>query len=101
MRIPIRYLANILAAGNTAPVELALKRLAAMRAFKRRQQLTGEDNWTLARDVGLQVEDLERMFRLLAIASRTDRYVIPKARRETGGSLQTQFFGPKRSGERT
>ncbi|RLR65361.1 respiratory nitrate reductase beta chain, partial [Pseudomonas aeruginosa] len=32
LRIPVQYLANLLTAGDTAPVLLALKRLLAMRA---------------------------------------------------------------------
>jgi nitrate reductase beta subunit len=35
MRIPITYLANLLTAGDEAPVRLALKHLAALRAYMR------------------------------------------------------------------
>ena len=35
MRIPMEYLAGLFTAGDTAPVELALRRLAAMRSYMR------------------------------------------------------------------
>jgi nitrate reductase beta subunit len=41
LRIPLRYLANLLTAGDEKPVKLALKRLLAMRAYKRAQNVDG------------------------------------------------------------
>ena len=49
LRIPIAYLANLLAAGDEAPVRLALKRLAAMRAIMRERNLGAEPDARLAR----------------------------------------------------
>ncbi|MDA8305969.1 MAG: hypothetical protein M0Z81_03965 [Deltaproteobacteria bacterium] len=39
LRIPVRYLANLLAAGDEAPVRLALKKLMALRAYMRSKQM--------------------------------------------------------------
>ncbi len=39
LRIPLRYLANLLTAGDEKLVERALERLIAMRAYKRSQQV--------------------------------------------------------------
>lgn len=39
LRIPLRYLANLLTAGDEKLVESALKRMIAMRAYKRSQQV--------------------------------------------------------------
>src|SRR5690554_6891452 len=42
LRIPVRYLANLLTAGKEEPVVHALERLLAMRAYKRRETVHGE-----------------------------------------------------------
>lgn len=93
MRIPMQYVANILAAGDTAQIDDALRRLTAMRTYMRRLQLTGRREVALAQAVDMRAEQLEQMYRLLAVASREDRYVIPKARFEAGAALQSQFRG--------
>src|SRR5690606_3357810 len=41
LRIPVKYLANLLTAGDERPVVSALKRMLAMRVFKRRQNVDG------------------------------------------------------------
>jgi len=82
LRIPVAYLANMLSAGDEAPVRLALKRLAAMRSFMREQSLGGEPDPAVAAAVGMEPDAVERMFRLLAIAKYDERYVIPRAHTE-------------------
>jgi len=82
LRIPIQYLANMLTAGDEAPVRLALKRLLAMRAYKRAQNVEGEEDLQVLTDVGLSSAQAEEMYRYLAIANYEDRFVIPTAHRE-------------------
>ena len=41
LRIPVQYLANLLSAGDTGPVLRALKRMMAMRHYKRSQTVEG------------------------------------------------------------
>ena len=67
LRIPLRYLANLLTAGDEKPVKRALKRLLAMRAYKRSQQVDGVQDLQVLEDVGLSVEQVEEMYRYLAI----------------------------------
>jgi nitrate reductase / nitrite oxidoreductase, beta subunit len=92
LRIPIEYLASMLSAGDPEPVRLALRRLAAMRAYKRTETVDGDADAALARAVGIEPEDMELMFRQVAIGDYDDRYVIPKAHPEAGdldpGALQ-------------
>ena len=57
LRIPVAYLANLLTAGDEEPVRLALKRLAAMRAFMREQTLGGEPDPAVAARCGLEPAD--------------------------------------------
>jgi nitrate reductase beta subunit len=93
LRIPIAYLANLLTAGDEAPVRLALKRLAAMRAIMRERNLGGADDTAVAEAVGLDVPRLERLYRLLAIAHFDERYVVPKGHAEVAGPLVEQQGG--------
>ena len=90
LRVPLRYVANVLAAGDPAPVEESLRRLLAMRIVKRAQQLGDSAPAGAAAGVGMSLAQVERLFRLLALAPYDDRYVIPRARREGAGALQTQ-----------
>jgi nitrate reductase / nitrite oxidoreductase, beta subunit len=87
LRIPIAYLANLLSAGDEAPVRLALKRLAAMRAIMRERNLGAEADPAVAEAVGLDLAGLEHLYRLLALAHSRDRYVIPKGHAEVAGPL--------------
>ncbi len=82
LRIPIKYLANMLTAGDEAPVRLALKRLLAMRAYKRAQNVEGCQDLAVLEEVGLSEEQVEEMYRYMAIANYEDRYVVPTAHRE-------------------
>ena len=58
------------------------KRLLAMRAYKRSQQVDGVQDLQVLEDVGLSVEQVEEMYRYLAIANYEDRFVIPTTHRE-------------------
>jgi nitrate reductase beta subunit len=87
LRIPIEYLANLLAAGDADRIRLVLRRLAAMRAFMRKQQVLGVREEQLATEVGMDVDGLEDLYRLLAIAKYEDRYVIPQAHTELAQRL--------------
>ena len=82
LRIPLKYLANLLTAGDEAPVKLALKRLLAMRAYKRAETVDGAVDLQVLEDVGLSEAQVKEMYRYLAIANYEDRYVIPSAHRE-------------------
>ncbi|WNM29009.1 nitrate reductase subunit beta [Streptomyces sp. Li-HN-5-11] len=77
LRIPLGYLAGLFTAGDTAPVEAALCRLAAMRAHMRRVNLGEEREPAIARGVGMDEPALEAMYRLLALAKYEERYVVP------------------------
>lgn len=90
MRIPIRYLANLLAAGDEDAVRAALKRLAAMRQVMRVSRFGGRVSEEVLEATGLTEEDVHEMYRLLAIAKYEDRFVIPAAHREAVGELYAE-----------
>jgi len=82
LRIPVRYLANLLTAGDEFPVTLALKRMLAMRAFMRRRHVDGVTDTSMLNAVDLTSAQIEEMYRYLAIANYEDRFVIPTTHRE-------------------
>ncbi len=82
LRIPLKYLANMLTAGDEEPVALALERMLAMRQFMRKKTLDQEIDEDIAKRVGLSPKDIEDMYQLMAIANYEDRFVIPTTHRE-------------------
>ncbi|MGO1459797.1 MAG: nitrate reductase subunit beta [Flaviflexus sp.] len=87
MRTPLEYLAELFTAGDTKPVEKSLRRLAAMRSYMRDINLGAEGNEEIAQAVGMTGEDIEDMYRLMALAKYDERYVIPTAHAETAREL--------------
>jgi len=77
LRIPLKYLANLLTAGDEGPVIIALERMMAMRIFKRAQQVEGQEDLDCLKEVGLTVAQVEEMYRYMALANYEDRFVIP------------------------
>ena len=53
LRIPLKYLANLLTAGKEEPVAQALERMLAMRAYMRAKTVDGVIDESIARRVGL------------------------------------------------
>jgi len=83
LRIPLRYLANLLTAGDEGPVAHGLERMLAMRAYMRAKTVEGVIDGAVAARVGLSPEQIEEMYHIMAIANYEDRFVIPTAHRET------------------
>ncbi len=84
LRIPMRYLANLLTGGNEKPVAEALQRMLGMRAYMRAKTVDGVLDEALAERVGLTPRRIEEMYHVMAIANYEDRFVIPTAHREVG-----------------
>jgi nitrate reductase beta subunit len=84
LRIPVRYLANLLTAGKEEPVVTALERMLAMRGYMRAKTIDGVIDEALAARVGLSGPIIEEMYRIMAIANYEDRFVIPTSHREIG-----------------
>ncbi len=83
LRIPVRYLANMLTAGDEAPVITGLERMLAMRAYMRAKTVDGVIDEGVAERVGLTGAMIEDMFKIMALADYEDRFVIPTSHRET------------------
>jgi nitrate reductase beta subunit len=83
LRIPLRYLANLLTAGDEEPVARGLERMLAMRGYMRSKTVDGVIDGAIAARVGLTSQQIEDMYQIMAIANYEDRFVIPTAHRES------------------
>ncbi len=88
LRIPVDYLAQLFTAGDPAPVDAVLRRLAAMRSYMRDLNLGRDADESIPATVGMTGEQLYDMYRLLALAKYDERYVIPPAHAEQAHSLE-------------
>jgi nitrate reductase beta subunit len=88
LRIPVDYLAQLFTAGDTAPVDAVLRRLAAMRSYMRDLNMGRDADETIPAAVGMTGEQMYDMYRLLALAKYDERYVIPPAHAEQAHSLE-------------
>ncbi len=82
LRIPVKYLANLLTAGKEAPVISALDRMLAMRAYMRSKTVDKVENLTVLQQVGMSKAEVEDMYHIMAIANYEDRFVIPSSHKE-------------------
>ncbi len=82
MRIPVKYLANLLTAGQEAPIRLGLKRMLAMRQYMRGQLIENNNTAHILDAVGLTTDLVEDMYKIMALANYEDRYVIPTGHKE-------------------
>ena len=116
LRIPVKYLANLLTAGAEEPVVQALERMLAMRAYMRSKSIEGVIDTSIAERVGLTGAIIEDMYKIMALADYEDRFVIPTTHREqveeaydlrggcgftdgngcSNGISQTSLFGGKK-----
>jgi len=82
LRIPVKYLANLLTAGKEEPVVQGLERMMAMRAYMRAKTIDEKTDEKIAQSVGLSGLQIEDMYHTMAIANYEDRFVIPTSHRE-------------------
>ena len=82
MRLPVRYLANLLTAGKEEPITAALNRMIAMRTYQRSVHVEGKADTAVLDAVGMTEQQAKDMYQLLAIANYEDRFVIPTAHTE-------------------
>ncbi|MGZ4610753.1 MAG: nitrate reductase subunit beta, partial [Actinomycetes bacterium] len=88
LRIPVEYLAELFTAGEVAPVDAVLHKLAAMRSYMRDINMGRDPDETIPAAVGMTGEQMYDMYRLLAIAKYDERYVIPPAHAEQAHNLE-------------
>lgn len=82
LRIPLRYLANLLTAGKEEPVLKALQTMIAMRRYMRAKSVESKVNLETLKDTHLTPEQVERMYQVMALANYEDRFVVPSSHKE-------------------
>jgi len=92
LRIPVQYLANLLTAGDEKPILRALKRMIAMRVYKRGEEVDNIKHEAVLNEVGLTQAQVQEMYRYLAIANYEDRFVIPSHHSELKSELSRSAF---------
>jgi len=84
-RLPLRYLASLFSAGNVDIVKDVLKKLMAVRYYKRAQSLNDLDQalvGEIMRKANLEPDEAEAIYALTAIPTSADRYALPPIQRE-------------------
>lgn len=82
LRIPLKYLANLLTAGNEKPVLKALETMIAMRRYMRAKSVEKTVDETTLKGTHLSGAQVEEMYQIMAIANYEDRFVIPTSHKE-------------------
>ncbi len=110
-RMPMQYMARLLAGGNEAQVKLAYQRLMAVRINKRSQEV-GDFTRTQAEqartEAGLTAEQVEEIYHLTTQLRYDEHFVLPPMGREVAieSTMDTQEhkeeagFGYRRSPKR-
>jgi nitrate reductase beta subunit len=110
-RLPIRFMAGLLAAGNEDVVRAAYKVLIAVRLFKRAQavgDVFGQQVAQALAEAGLDEHSAEAIYRLTALATYQERFAVPPLAREQALEAtkspmvhrQEAGFGFRRAGRR-
>jgi nitrate reductase beta subunit len=84
-RVPMKFLGNLFGAGQDAKVKVALKKQMAVRMYRRFKTVGDVDEETAKRalnEAGLTAESADEIYRLTALCTPEDRFVIPPAHRE-------------------
>jgi nitrate reductase beta subunit len=89
-RMPIRYLANLFAAGNEGLIVPVLKKMLAVRILKRQESLEGgvtEKALKVLKEAGLTLEEAEAIYRLTTLPTVEERFVLPPYHREMAAEV--------------
>ena len=84
-RFPLQYLASLFSAGDEEKVKHVLKKLMAVRIYRRDKtvgDIEASKVKTVMNDTGLTPEEAEEIYYLTSLAKFDDRFVIPAAHRE-------------------
>ncbi len=111
MRVPIRYLSSLFAAGNDNKIIEVFKRLHAVRVSRRDTTVKDVTETQLNKvmsEANMDIHEANEIFRLTSLATFEERFVVPAAHREeaiemlenTGDVKGNTGFGFKMKPER-
>ncbi|MBX3073314.1 nitrate reductase subunit beta [Candidatus Obscuribacterales bacterium] len=84
-RLPIKYLARLFSAGNEEVIESVMKKLMAVRYYKRSLEMDDIDIVKVSRmmrEGAITPEEAEAIYQLTALPTIDQRFVIPEIQRE-------------------
>jgi nitrate reductase beta subunit len=99
-RVPVRYLAALLAGGDERAVRYALRKQKAVRWHRRAETVGDTDAATAQRmldEADCSVEDADAIYRLTSLATLEDRFVVPPPFREGAIETSEDPLGAKQS----
>jgi nitrate reductase beta subunit len=84
-RLPIQYLANLFSGGKEEVIEKILRKMLAVRIYKRRQSVEGiidEATLAMVEAADTTPEEIEAIYRLSTLPTIDERFVFPPYHRE-------------------
>ncbi len=84
-RLPIKYLANLFSGGNEEIIERILRKMLAVRIYKRRESVEGiidEATLAMVEAADTTPEEIEAIYRLSTLPTIAERFVYPPYHRE-------------------
>ena len=84
-RLPVEYLANLFSAGDVDVIRRVLRKMLAVRIYKRRESVDRNiDATTLAmlEAAGTNAEEVEAIYKLTTLPTLEERFVLPPYHRE-------------------
>ena len=84
-RVPVQYMARLFSAGDGDMIKRTLRKLLAVRIYKRAQSVGDVDQRRLAAvlsEAGCSAEQAEQIFRLTSLPRFKDRFELPPLHRE-------------------
>jgi nitrate reductase / nitrite oxidoreductase, beta subunit len=84
-RLPMKYLASLFSAGNEQIIEAVMKKLMAVRHYKRWQSvrdLPEPEVQRILREAQTTPAEIEEIYAMTAIPTQFERYVMPPLQRE-------------------
>jgi len=82
MRAPISFLASLLSGGNQETIAEVLRKLIALRLFKRAENLKQTVEKSILENAGLDEAGANKLYRLFTIAPYRERFIVPTQQRE-------------------
>ncbi len=89
-RLPLKYLANMFTAGNEDQMQSALEKLLTVRTYRRAEEVGDVEAGKLEemlKKTGLTPEMCEEIYRLTALPTYEERFVMPAEHREYATEL--------------
>jgi nitrate reductase beta subunit len=99
-RVPVEYLGSLLGAGNTGVVSYSLRKMMAVRYYRRAETVGDIDAEVVdrvLREADCTREQAEEIYRLTTLATTKDRFVIPPSQREQAIEMMDDPLAHKQS----